>query len=355
MVRVGSAARLAGRTRQALACLVGALFLTAFAPTAARAVDVPAVPTAITIATATKSPVPYGGSVGLQASLAAADGTVLADRRDVSLWSRPTSASSWTRVGPLTYDPGSQLYRGTAIIRRSTVFQARFGGTAEWERSSSAAVTIRCSPPPWKARYRGRLVYRVRTKSKLVALTFDDGPNGRVPRLVKTLEVYGAKGTFFVSREGLVAYPKALRYLESRGMEIGNHTLTHAPLAWHPLAEDLSQIRRCDALIAKKGGPRPVWVRAMGGSIDKVGMKAVVQTNHLYANWDVDSYDSHQRYLPPDKVYRNVVDHVRPGSIVLLHMTHPESAAALPRICATLKARGYKMVTLSELAAAGRP
>ncbi len=59
-------------------------------------------------------------------------------------------------------------------------------------------------------------------------------------------------------------------------------------------------------------------------------------------------------YTAPDKLYHNVVDHVRAGDVILLHQTHPESIRALPRSARSLKARGYKMVTLSKLASVSR-
>ena len=84
-------------------------------------------------------------------------------------------------------------------------------------------------------------------------------------------------------------------------------------------------------------------------------LKAVVATGQLYINWSIDSYDSHQLYTDPDVIYHNVIGSVHKGSVILLHQTHPESVAALPRICAWLKAHGYKMVTVSELAFYSKP
>ena len=88
----------------------------------------------------------------------------------------------------------------------------------------------------------------------------------------------------------------------------------------------------------------------MGGMIDATGMKAAVDTNHLVINWTIDSNDSHGGPRTADYIYDQVTTNVRSGDVVLLHVTHPESMAALPRICATLTQQGYKLVTLSELA-----
>jgi peptidoglycan/xylan/chitin deacetylase (PgdA/CDA1 family) len=93
----------------------------------------------------------------------------------------------------------------------------------------------------------------------------------------------------------------------------------------------------------------------MGGDVTLTGLRATRRTGHLYAQWSLAVGDSVLGYTPPSRLYHNIVDHVRPGSIILMHVTHPETLAALPSIVRELKRRGYKMVTLSQMAAMGKP
>ena len=108
-------------------------------------------------------------------------------------------------------------------------------------------------------------------------------------------------------------------------------------------------------LVKKQVGHQTLWLRPMGGNIDATGIRAANDTGHLVINWTLDSNDSHGWDHTPDYVYNQVVKNVHSGDVVLLHVTHPESMAALPRICAELTRRGYKLVTVSELAAHGTP
>lgn len=208
----------------------------------------------------------------------------------------------------------------------------------------------------WMKRYRGHKVGRIKTKRRMVALTFDDGPNSRTRRFVKVLDKYGARGTFFATwwcskKKGMAS---ANRYVLKHGHELANHTKRHKALTGS-YSYDVREIMGIERMLIKQTGQKTTWVRAMGGMVDKTGLKATKKTGHLYAQWSIDSLDSHQRYTSPGRIYHNVVDHVRKGDVILLHVTHRESLAALPRILKRLRKLGFKMVTLSQLAAHGRP
>ncbi len=89
----------------------------------------------------------------------------------------------------------------------------------------------------------------------------------------------------------------------------------------------------------------------MGGGIDRTGMRAVVKTGQLCSYGRSTPTTRIASYTPPSTLYRNVIHGVNSGDVILIHQTHPETVKALPAICRELKRRGYKMVTLSELAA----
>jgi peptidoglycan/xylan/chitin deacetylase (PgdA/CDA1 family) len=206
----------------------------------------------------------------------------------------------------------------------------------------------------WRRRYRGAKTGGVKTTRKMVAITIDDGPNRRTLEMCSILEKYGGRGTFFFTdallRRG---YSPQAKKAYDRGHEIANHTANHKML--YGYSGSLGQVTIPKRSIRAATGFDPIWVRAMGGGVDSAGMSAVVNSGQLYCNWSIDSYDSHRRFTPPSVIYRNVVRRVRPGDVILIHQTHPESIQALPGICRELRRRGYKMVTLSELAATGGP
>jgi len=228
--------------------------------------------------------------------------------------------------------------------------------TVEPTQTVVPTPTVDPSRSAWMKRYWGRRVHRVKTTQRVVALTFDDGPNSRTGTAVRILDSYGAKGTFFAtgyqSKKPKMAAMN--RYVLAQGHELANHTMNHDKLD-KSYALSIKAIDRLEKLLIAQTGQGTTWVRAMGGAVDSQGLKATRKTGHLYAQWSLSIADSVRRYTPPNALYHNVVDHIRPGSVVLMHVTHPETLKALPRICRELKRRGYRMVTLSEMAAMGNP
>ena len=176
--------------------------------------------------------------------------------------------------------------------------------------------------------------------------------------MIDTLAKVGGHGTFFdTGRKLKMGWAKTQPSIIAKGdFELGNHTQHHTlpdgiSSMWHrTYAIDLAEINGPDQIIKNYGGQTTTWLRPMGGMIDATGIKAAVATNHLVINWTIDSNDSHGGPRTPDYLYTQVTSNIKSGDVVLLHVTHPESMKALPRIVATLNERGFKLVTLSELA-----
>lgn len=204
----------------------------------------------------------------------------------------------------------------------------------------------------WIARYRGNVVTSVRTDQKLVALTFDDGPDGTTVQVVDILDAHDAHATFFFRGESISFVE--VGYAVAHGNEIGNHTASHVGLSGQSSEAMTDEIDRVDQEVFWVVGRRPLWVRARAGSVSTRGLATVAGRGQLYANWSASANDTDWS-VPASEIADNVVRHVRPGSIVLLHQTRPDTIVALPAILSRLKAEGYRFVTLSELAAEGQP
>jgi peptidoglycan/xylan/chitin deacetylase (PgdA/CDA1 family) len=218
--------------------------------------------------------------------------------------------------------------------------------------SASAARTMRVSD--WRRRYRGRRVHSFAAPRKMVAITIDDGPNRRTLQICSILERYGARGTFFFMENLLRhGYMSQAEEVYDRGHEVANHTISHNSLR-RPYSVAFNRANHPKRWIRKATGFDPIWVRAAGGDVDSTGLHAVADSDQLYCQWSVSSGDASRRYTPPAHLYSNVVRHVRPGDVILIHQTHPETMQALPMILRELRRRGYQMVTLSELAEASR-
>jgi peptidoglycan/xylan/chitin deacetylase (PgdA/CDA1 family) len=182
---------------------------------------------------------------------------------------------------------------------------------------------------------------------KCVAITFDDGPGAYIDKLLATLDAAHAKATFFVLGEMVAERPAALRRIAAAGHEIGDHSWDHPELP--SLSDDRvrSEITRTADLVQKVTGTRPTLMRPPYGEVTPRVVNILGAREWPIIQWSVDPEDWKDRNA--DTVYRRVVAGVHPGSIVLLHDIHPTTVAAVPRILATLKARGYTFVSVSEL------
>lgn len=191
--------------------------------------------------------------------------------------------------------------------------------------------------------------------SKRVALTFDDGPwTDSTDAILAELQSAGVRATFFMLGSAVNRRPAIARRVLAAGMEIGNHTQSHRSLGSASKKTVASQIRRGAKTIERVLGVTPLWFRPPGGSWN-AAVRAEASKQHQRAvRWTVDPRDWSR---PGVRVIAlRVLDHVKPGSIVLLHDgggDRSQTVEALRLVIAGLKARGYSMVTLSRLK--GRP
>jgi peptidoglycan-N-acetylglucosamine deacetylase len=183
-----------------------------------------------------------------------------------------------------------------------------------------------------------------------IALTFDDGPGPYTPGVLDVLERFHVHATFFEIGKMLQWFSAStLRELRD-GDVVGDHTETHpemALLSAHEQHEELfEQIARIELL----GGPRPLLFRPPYGSYDATTMRELHALHLLMILWSVDTED----YLQPgvSAIVRRALAGAHPGAIILMHDaggTRTQTIAALPTIIRTLRARGYRLVTVPQL------
>ncbi|MBX3724862.1 MAG: polysaccharide deacetylase family protein [Xanthomonadales bacterium] len=203
----------------------------------------------------------------------------------------------------------------------------------------------------------GTLVKRVEDAPGLIALSFDDGPSAQggaaVLDLLEALEV---RATFFFTGQELAGQPDLARRFVAAGHELGNHGWSHRRMLFRSPAWIASEIERTDALIRAAGqaGPvlfRPPYFRRLPGLSWYLHTRgrAVVLADVEPESWPGVGADT-------EAIVRHVLDRARSGSIVLLHVMYASRQASLravPGIVEGLRAQGYRLVTVSELLAAG--
>jgi peptidoglycan/xylan/chitin deacetylase (PgdA/CDA1 family) len=183
-----------------------------------------------------------------------------------------------------------------------------------------------------------------------VALTFDDGPCARTAEIADILASHGARATFFVIGKGIPEHEDLLRRLVSCGHEIGNHSFNHPKLAGKPLLS-VYQIARTGRRVRAVVGSAPRLFRPPHTRFDAWVLLAARLTGVTLVTWSLDPLDWSPTTTPPE-LHDHVAAAVRDGDIVVLHDNELEwtpTLTALPGILRTLQARGYRMVTVSEL------
>ncbi len=180
---------------------------------------------------------------------------------------------------------------------------------------------------------------------KVVALTFDDGPNpSTTGEILEALKKHDAHATFFLLGERVEEFPETVRKIYESGNEIGNHSYNHKDFKQISDEAIEEQIDKTNQAIYETVGARPILVRPPYGNVtddiaDLIGRACVL--------WTVDPED--WKYKDADIDYDNVMENVQDGDIVLMHDIYEASAKAAKRIIAELTDRGYKLVTVSQM------
>ena len=182
----------------------------------------------------------------------------------------------------------------------------------------------------------------------MIALTFDDGPGIYTTKLLNLLDKYHARATFFVVGSNVNNYPSVVRDAYNRGNEIAGHSMNHQDFTFMSFSAVQNEINRTNQTIKNATGNQPPpFYRAPGGAFNQTVTNASAGVGHSLIQWSIDPRDWEVRNA--DTVYRNVMGAAKPGAIVVLHDIHPTTITAMERVIPDLEAKGYQIVTVSEL------
>lgn len=184
--------------------------------------------------------------------------------------------------------------------------------------------------------------------TKLVALTYDDGPTGNTEHLLDLLKQYDVKATFFLQGVNVKARPEVVAREYREGHEIGNHTYNHPKLTEISFSEVDSQVNQCNDLIENACGFRPTLLRPPYGATTyslRDHMRDVL--NMACVKWAGDLRDSFTKDI--NEIVNEALTTTKDGDILLLHDTHDYSVEATPKIIEGLRAQGFTFVTVSEI------
>lgn len=187
--------------------------------------------------------------------------------------------------------------------------------------------------------------YYEKKNQKVVALTFDDGPNpATTNQALDTLSKYGIKATFFVLGKNISGNEEILKRMKADGHVIGNHSWSHPVLSKLSLDEAKKQITDTEDALTKVLGSSSKLMRPPYGAITDDIRNSL---DLSFIMWDVDSLDWKSKNEA--SILTEIQRQVRNGSIILMHDIHAETVNALPKIIDYLKEQGYHFVTVPEM------
>ncbi|MBE6601001.1 MAG: hypothetical protein E7637_00625 [Ruminococcaceae bacterium] len=191
----------------------------------------------------------------------------------------------------------------------------------------------------------------VKTESRRIALTFDDGPHPtQTKRILDILDRYGVHATFFMVGENVENYSDAAKEVAARGNEIGNHTFSHARLGCLDTDSVNEEIEHCEKTIERICGTAPRLFRPPQGILNEAIEGCSVERDYRLILWSLDTRDWEVKNT--QRIVETVLSSIKAGDIVLMHDyigTHSRTAEALEILLPTLLQRGFEPVTVGEL------
>lgn len=186
------------------------------------------------------------------------------------------------------------------------------------------------------------------TDRKLVALTFDDGPDYNItPRILDSLDQHNAKATFFMLSRNVKNNPDIAKEVAKRGHEIANHSETHPNLNKTKKKQIKNEVIESKKTIKEITGVSPKLFRPPYGEYNSTVINLTNDSDQKIIMWSVDTLDWQHRNK--NKTVNLALNQTKPGSIILMHDIHPTTADALPKLLAQLEKQAFEFVTVSEL------
>lgn len=179
---------------------------------------------------------------------------------------------------------------------------------------------------------------------KMIALTFDDGPNYNTSKILEILNKYNVRATFFVLGSKINHNEKIIKTMDEYGMEIGNHTYSHKLMTSMSNLDIIKEVEDTSDLIYNIVGKYPKLVRPSYGSFNK---KIKESINMPIIIWNIDTLDwkSHNS----KKIVSRVMNKVSDGDIILMHDIYSATVKAVDILVPKLISEGYQLVSVSEL------
>ena len=229
-------------------------------------------------------------------------------------------------------------------------------GITETRTGETTGRTATVKVQDMKPRVMENLEASIPSGKKLVAITFDDGPNpvsGGTEEILAVLAKHNAKATFFMLGTQAEEFPEMAKKVADAGHQVATHSYSHDEKHYlnQTTTEDvIYQISTARKIVGEATGTDPAYIRPPGGNIDGKAILAADTLADGYIGWSIDTLD----YTLPgsDSIARTILSEVEPGAVVLMHDgggDRTQTAEALDEAIPKLQEEGYTLVTVDEL------
>lgn len=239
------------------------------------------------------------------------------------------------------------------VLRRNQV--AMFLFTCCFLVITSGVYTLGLHPNLEQWREQGIVVSSVDTKQKVIALTFDDGPDPEATaEVLQVLQQNKARATFFVLGLHAEEYPALVKDIQNRGHEIGSHGYSHNIRQYNNTDFARSDVRRSLDVIVSITGIRPHFLRPPGGFLSRDLVKYCKEEKLLIVTWTPNADYKDWKAVNSSSLAKQIIAGIEPGQIILLHdggKNRDVMTKALSLALPELSKLGYHFVTVGELLA----
>lgn len=196
-------------------------------------------------------------------------------------------------------------------------------------------------------------IYKVDTRDRVVALTFDISWGERAPGPILDIlhQKNVTKATFFLSGPWVAHHQEIARRIKKMGFEIGSHGYAHKNYSEQTDGWIRSQVDKADRAIRDTLDVKTTLIRTPNGDFDKRVLTTLHRMSYSVIQWNTDSLD----WMNPgvENIKQRVLTRAVPGDIILMHASDSckQTHLALPAIIDGLRAKGFHFATVSELIA----
>lgn len=184
---------------------------------------------------------------------------------------------------------------------------------------------------------------------KIVAITFDDGPNAVfTPDVLSLLEKFEATATFFCIGQNVIRHPELIKEAAEKGHTIANHSFSHSStIDFNTTKGWLQEIEKTDAAIEKVLGAAPIIFRPPYGVTTPALARAIKITKHRVVGWNIRPFDTTLKNKK--KLVKRITRQIKPGAIILLHDSHDRIPYILEHLLLFLRENNYKTVSINNM------